>query len=148
MRWGLIFSFIILLIAMVFGFGYVTHYPGHLYWENNKAGFVAGLIHGIIAPIMMILAIFTKFTMYESNNTGFLYNVGFLIGLLLVWGSGASGTTHIVKNYYNIRKEDKNSEREEEEKIEKIVDKKLKERDREKKEKFRRLKIFNLFKGK
>jgi hypothetical protein len=101
MRWGLIISGLIVVAALVLAFGYISNYPGHVNFENVKAGFVDGLIHGIIAPVMLVVSTFTKFTMYEINNLGFLYNIGFLLGILLVWGSGARGTKNIVKNYYH-----------------------------------------------
>ena len=101
MRWGLIISGLIVVAALVLAFGYITNYPGHENFEMVRAGFFDGLIHGVIAPVMLVVSTFTKFTMYEINNAGFVYNIGFLLGILLVWGSGARGTKNIVKNYYH-----------------------------------------------
>ena len=47
--------------------------------------------------------------MYEANNSGIFYNVGYLLGLLFVWGNGARGTTYVVKNYYNTPREEANT---------------------------------------
>jgi hypothetical protein len=33
-----------------------------------------------------------NWTMYETNNVGKLYNLGFLIGVMLFWGGGSKGT--------------------------------------------------------
>lgn len=50
--------------------------PGHL------AGFWAGIWHGLIIIITFIVSLFTKDVgIYEMHNTGWSYNLGFLIGL-------------------------------------------------------------------
>ncbi len=46
------------------------------------AGFWAGLWHGIIAPITLIVGLFyVNVRIYEKNNSGKLYVFGFLIGV-------------------------------------------------------------------
>ncbi|MBN2056878.1 hypothetical protein JW905_18270 [bacterium] len=58
-------------------------------WNEAKpAGFFAGLWHGIISFFSLILSLFTRVTMYECNNTGFLYNLGYYIGIAGVFGGG------------------------------------------------------------
>ena len=53
-----------------------TMNPGHL------AGFWAGIWHGLIIIITFIVSLFTKDVgIYEMHNTGWSYNLGFLIGL-------------------------------------------------------------------
>ncbi|MBN1356982.1 hypothetical protein JXA40_12040 [bacterium] len=49
--------------------------------ETPKAGFFAGLWHGLIAVFTLILGIFTDIKVYEINNTGWFYDLGFLIGV-------------------------------------------------------------------
>jgi hypothetical protein len=57
--------------------------PGH------KAGFWAGIWHGFIIIITFIISLFThQVGIYETNNTGWLYNLGFIIGLLFSLGGG------------------------------------------------------------
>ena len=58
-------------------------HPGHeRYSVEDPAGFVWGLWHGAIALLTLIGSIFTdNVTIYESYNTGFWYNLGFLLGV-------------------------------------------------------------------
>ena len=58
-------------------------HPGHeRYTMADPAGFWWGIWHGVIAFFTLIGSIFTdNVTIYEVNNTGFWYNLGFLIGV-------------------------------------------------------------------
>lgn len=47
---------------------------------SGSAGFLWGLWHGLICPITLILSIFMDVNFYEVHNTGWWYNLGFLIG--------------------------------------------------------------------
>ncbi|WFD10463.1 hypothetical protein [Tepidibacter hydrothermalis] len=50
--------------------------------DCRPAGFLAGLWHGLILPITFIISIFNpKVRIYETNNRGFLYDLGFVIGI-------------------------------------------------------------------
>jgi len=50
------------------------------------AGLVQGLWHGIIAPVTFVLSFFNEnVQMYEVHNNGKEYNLGFLIGVALVF---------------------------------------------------------------
>jgi len=53
---------------------YTAEYPAGLFW---------GFWHGMVAWISFIIGILTngQFTVYEANNTGWPYNLGFLIGM-------------------------------------------------------------------
>ena len=53
-----------------------------------QAGFLAGLWHGIIAIPALILSIFMNISIYEVNNTGWFYNLGFLLGVGAFSSSG------------------------------------------------------------
>ena len=47
----------------------------------QAAGFWAGLWHGLIVPITFLVCIFNpNVRIYETNNRGRLYDLGFLIG--------------------------------------------------------------------
>jgi len=50
---------------------------------NNPAGFWWGIWHGIIVWISFIIQLFTggEYTIYEAFNTGWAYNLGFLLGI-------------------------------------------------------------------
>lgn len=68
--------------------------PGNYRWDQNvttgsEAGFWAGIWHGLIIIITFIISLFTdKVGIYELNNTGWPYNLGFIIGLLISLGGG------------------------------------------------------------
>lgn len=55
--------------------------------DNGRvAGLVQGLWHGLIAPVTVVGSFFNPdMQMYEVHNTGQEYNVGFLIGVALVF---------------------------------------------------------------
>jgi hypothetical protein len=54
--------------------------------ENDVAGIGQGLWHGIIAPATLILSFFNEnIQMYEVHNNGKEYNLGFLLGVALVF---------------------------------------------------------------
>ena len=55
--------------------------------ENGAvAGVFQGLWHGIIAPVTLIMSFFNESVqMYEVHNNGREYNLGFLLGVALVF---------------------------------------------------------------
>lgn len=60
--------------------------------EGEVAGFWRGLWHGIIAPITFIVSLFyDNVHMYEVHNNGNWYNLGFLIGMVIILGGGGGG---------------------------------------------------------
>lgn len=73
--------------------------PGNARWNQelaagHKAGFWAGLWHGLIIVITFIISLFNKTVgIYEVNNTGWHYNLGYLIGLLFSLGGGIRAST-------------------------------------------------------
>ncbi len=53
---------------------------------GRLSGFVQGLWHGIIAPVMVVGSFFNPaMQMYEVHNNGRDYNLGFLIGIAFVF---------------------------------------------------------------
>lgn len=53
---------------------------------GRVSGFVQGLWHGIIAPVMVVGSFFNPaMQMYEVHNNGRDYNLGFLIGIAFVF---------------------------------------------------------------
>ena len=59
---------------------------------EKPAGFFAGLWHGILCVLTFIISIFTdKVHMYEVNNVGVWYDLGFLIGASAALGGGGAG---------------------------------------------------------
>ncbi|MCK4421547.1 hypothetical protein KAW48_07090 [candidate division WOR-3 bacterium] len=73
----------ILVVALVF----LNCAPGNERWDQeinpgSIAGFWTGVWHGFIILISFIVSLFTdEVGIYEVNNTGWPYNLGFLIGL-------------------------------------------------------------------
>ena len=54
--------------------------------NGRVSGFVQGLWHGIIAPVMVVGSFFNPaMQMYEVHNNGRDYNLGFLIGVAIVF---------------------------------------------------------------
>lgn len=54
---------------------------------ENPAGFFAGIWHGWIAPVTLIISIFNKnIGIYEVNNVGFWYNFGYYMAIISGFG--------------------------------------------------------------
>ena len=54
--------------------------------NGNVAGLGTGLWHGLISVVTLIISFFNpEIQMYEVHNTGPLYNLGFLIGAILLF---------------------------------------------------------------
>jgi len=59
---------------------------------GRPANFWAGLWHGLIIIITFIVSLFTKDVgIYEPNNVGWGYNIGFILGCMISLGGGARG---------------------------------------------------------
>jgi len=57
--------------------------------EARPEGFLGGLWHGIIAPLVFWISLFSQgIRIYETNNNGRRYDFGFLLGLG-AWASHA-----------------------------------------------------------
>ena len=53
---------------------------------GRVSGFVQGLWHGIISPVMVVGSFFNPaMEMYEVHNNGRDYNVGFILGIAFVF---------------------------------------------------------------
>ena len=62
---------------------------------GRPANFWAGLWHGLIIVITFIVSLFTSdVRIYESNNVGWAYNLGFILGCCMSLGAGARSATH------------------------------------------------------
>ena len=74
----LIFSFLVLLILVsgcMPGGGHST--------EEHPAGFFTGIWHGWIAPVSLIWGFFNPtIRIYELNNTGWWYDLGYYIAII------------------------------------------------------------------
>ncbi|MFN8496400.1 MAG: hypothetical protein U0641_00975 [Anaerolineae bacterium] len=53
----------------------------------EPARFWVGVWHGLISPVTLFASLFTpNIRIYETDNRGRLYDLGFLIGVILVFG--------------------------------------------------------------
>ena len=60
--------------------------------DGKSAGFWSGLWHGIISPITFIISLFSdNVNIYEVHNSGNWYDFGFMFGVCIIFGGGASG---------------------------------------------------------
>ncbi len=77
--------------------------PGNYRWDQmlnpgHKAGFWAGVWHGLIIIVTFIISLFTNTVgIYESNNVGWPYNLGFILGLCFSIFAPWRITKHKVK---------------------------------------------------
>jgi len=77
--------------------------PGNYRWDQtlnpgHKAGFWAGVWHGLIIIVTFIVSLFTGTVgIYESNNVGWPYNLGFILGLCFSVFAPWRITKHKVK---------------------------------------------------
>lgn len=66
--------------------------PGNEDFEEKPAGFFAGLWHGLLCIITFVIGLFNENVhIYEVNNTGSLYDLGFLLGAMCALGGGGFG---------------------------------------------------------
>ncbi len=60
---------------------------GGSYSPSDPAGFFSGIWHGWIAPFSLIVGLFNKsISIYEINNTGWWYDLGFYISIISGFG--------------------------------------------------------------
>jgi hypothetical protein len=64
---------------------------GDTRFDEAPAGFFAGLWHGIILVIAFVVSLFSDTVqIYEPNNAGHLYDLGFVLGAMGALGGGCS----------------------------------------------------------
>lgn len=61
--------------------------------EGSVAGFWLGLWHGFIALFTFLISLFNEnVRIYEVHNSGNLYNLGYILGIMMFFGgSGRAG---------------------------------------------------------
>jgi hypothetical protein len=66
--------------------------------DGDVAGFWKGLWHGFIVLFTFIVSLFTDSVgIYEAHNNGNLYNLGFLLGLMIFFGGSGGGACRRAK---------------------------------------------------
>ncbi len=79
---GLVLLFVLVLAGCAAG-------PASRFTADQPAGFWAGLWHGLICIVTFVISLFTSAVrIYETNNTGGWYDLGFLIGAAICLGGG------------------------------------------------------------
>jgi len=69
---------------------------GNERFDMDPAGFWAGLWHGFISLVTFIISLFNSdVTIYEVNNSGWPYNLGFILGAMIFYGGSSKGTCKI-----------------------------------------------------
>ena len=61
--------------------------PGDERYITDPAGFLSGIWHGWIAPVSLIMGYFDNaIRIYEKNNVGWIYDLGFYIAIISGFG--------------------------------------------------------------
>lgn len=73
----------LLALCLIFMASCAQHAPIDACVDPTEAhGFLHGLFQGFIAPVTVVLSIFMdSVTMYSANNSGWLYDLGFILGI-------------------------------------------------------------------
>ena len=59
------------------------------------AGFFVGLWHGVLTPLTFLISLlYPKVRIYETNNRGRRYDLGFILGATAAFGGGGVQATH------------------------------------------------------
>ncbi len=60
--------------------------------SRQEYGLLYGVVHGFISPFVFIAKLFGAHVgLYAENNTGLLYWLGFILGIILLLGGGGGG---------------------------------------------------------
>lgn len=79
------------VLALVLVTAVVGCAAGNAMYVEEPAGFWAGLWHGMILVVAFVISLFNdSVAIYEVHNAGNLYNLGFVLGVLMVSGSSLS----------------------------------------------------------
>lgn len=66
---------------------------GNTKFDTDTAGFWMGLWHGFISLFAFIISLFNdNVSIYEINNSGKLYDLGFILGIALFYGGSCKGS--------------------------------------------------------
>lgn len=57
--------------------------------QAGAPGFLYGLAHGFLLPVTFIAGFFFEVAVYASPNNGWPYDLGFLIGVMVLFGGSA-----------------------------------------------------------
>lgn len=81
------------LLLVAFALVMTSCAAGNIKFDADPAGFWMGLWHGFISLITFIISLFNdNVDIYEVNNTGKLYDLGFVLGILIFYGGSSKST--------------------------------------------------------
>ncbi len=84
--------FVLVALFMVAGCAPKAITPVATPGARDVAGFWKGLWHGFIVLLTFIVSLFSDSVgIYESHNSGNLYNLGFLLGVMIFFGGSGRG---------------------------------------------------------
>ncbi len=79
-----------ILLLLVVALAGCAHQPTAA--ARGAPGFFAGLLHGFIILFSLIGSLFTPVRIYAFPNSGFLYDVGYVLGAAAFLGGAGSRT--------------------------------------------------------
>jgi len=79
----LVISSSLLLMVLVAGCAHQPPAPG-----SDLPGFFLGLVQGYISLFSLIASLFFDVRIYAYPNSGWWYDLGFVIGIMAFYGSG------------------------------------------------------------
>jgi hypothetical protein len=59
-------------------------------YAYDAPGFFSGILHGLIVPFTFVFSFFSDIRIYAFPNSGKFYDLGFLIGVALIFGGGGA----------------------------------------------------------
>jgi hypothetical protein len=86
--------------------------PGNERWDQKtnpgqRAGFWVGLWHGLIIIVTFVVSLFTdQVGLYEISNTGWPYNLGFMLGLFCSIGGGVHVRRRHRRKKWRVKKDE------------------------------------------
>jgi len=66
--------------------------------NGDAPGFLLGLFHGFTSMFSLIGSLFTEYRVYAYPNSGFWYDFGFCLGVVLLLGGGGAGAKNATDN--------------------------------------------------
>lgn len=76
----------LLLLCLIVGACATQPHAGYI----SHPGIFMGVIHGLLAPLALIAGIFTDARIYAFPNSGWWYDLGFILGISVWAGGGAT----------------------------------------------------------
>ncbi len=83
-----------LLLLIVAGCANQPRAPG-----SDLPGFFLGLVHGYISLFSLIASLFVDVRIYAYPNSGWWYDLGFILGVMAFYGSGTGTYTYTYRRW-------------------------------------------------